>query len=66
MGPTSEGAAAAAASSCRVVAVAAVVDIAGWVVGPCRVLAASSSSTSKFSNGQTAKKKIERERDEPQ
>jgi len=42
MGPTSEGAGAAAASSCRVVA-AAVVGIVGWVVGPCRVLAASSS-----------------------
>ena len=47
MEPTSEGAAAEGASSCRVaVAVAAVVGIVGWVVGPCRVLAASSSSTS--------------------
>lgn len=43
MWPTSEGAEAAAASSCRVVAVA--VRIVGSLVGPCRRVQPASSSS---------------------
>lgn len=58
MGPTSEGAEAAAASSCRVVAVA--VRIVGSLVGPCRRVQPASSSS--ISNTQKQRKK-EREKE---
>lgn len=58
MWPTSEGAEAAAASSCRVVAVA--VRIVGSLVGPCRRVQPASSSS--ISNTQKQRKK-EREKE---
>lgn len=62
MGPTSEGAEAAAASSCRlvVVVVAVAVRIAGSLVGPCRRVQPASSSS--ISNTQKQRKK-EREKE---
>ena len=67
MGPTSEGAEAAAASSCRlvVVVVAVAVRIAGSLVGPCRrVQPASSSSISNSPiHAHTQRKERERERE---